>query len=154
MTATFLFLVNPELVYDPYPDWERWAPLIEKGASPVSRWNTGTRRHGMSPGDRGVIVRVGREPRGLVGTCVITSEITVGPHWNPEARSFEAGYVDIAMTSVFDLDDPVTLDELRQAAPGVVWTPRQSGTRVPDEAAEALWNILFPETGFLAAGSS
>ena len=151
MTATFLFLVNPELAYDPYPDWERWAPLIRAGQTPQSRWNTGTRRYGITPGDRGLIVRVGSEPRGLVGACEVVSEISVGAHWNPEARSLEAGYVDIAMKAVIDLDDPVTLDELRAAAPGVIWTPRQSGTRLPDEAAATIWNILFTETDIPAA---
>lgn len=144
--ATFLFLVNPELAYDPYPDWAAWAPLSAAGKKPASRWNTGMRRQGMAPGDRGLIVRVGRNPRGLVGACEITSEIYLGPHWNPEARSPETGYVDIAMTAVIDLDDPVTLDELRTLGPDTVWTPRQSGTRVPDNAGERIWNILFPET--------
>lgn len=147
LMATFLFLVNPELAYDPYPDWGRWEPLIAEGKFPSSTWNTGMRRQGIVPGDRGLIVKVGREPRGLVGACIITSEIYLGPHWNPEARSVETGYVDIEMREVIDLEDPVTLDELRTVAPHVLWTPRQSGTRVPDIEAETVWSILFDETG-------
>lgn len=153
MRPTFLFLVNPDLAYDPYPDWEVWEPRIARGEKPASRWNTGTRRQGISVGDRGLIVRVGREPRGLVGACEITSEIYLGPHWNPEARTIETGYVDIAMRAVVDLDDPMTLDELRTIAPGAIWTPRQSGTRLPDEAGQTIWNILVPETPADAAGA-
>lgn len=144
--AVFLFLVNPELAYDPHPDWAAWAPRIARGETPPSQWNTGMRRQGISPGDRGLIVKVGREPRGLVGACDIISEIYLGPHWNPEAKTMETGYVDIAMKELIDLDDPVSLEELRTIAPDVAWTPRQSGTRVADEAGERIWNILFPET--------
>lgn len=142
MTATFLFLVNPDLAYDPYPDWDAWAPLIARGERPLSRWNTGMRRQGIEPGDLGLIVRVGREPRGLVGACLTTSPIYCGPHWNPEARSVETGYVDIAMTAVIDLDNPISLDELRMIGPSVLWTPRQSGTRLADEVGEHVWSLL------------
>lgn len=150
--STFLLLVNPELVYNPYPDWALWGPRIARGERPESRWNTGMRRQGMTPGDHGLFIKVGREPRGLVGACEITSEIYVGPHWNPEARSLEAGYVDIAMSAVVGLDDPVTLDELRTIGPHVTWTPRQSGTRIPDEVGAEIWHILFPETGSAPGG--
>ena len=149
----FLFLVNPELAYDPYPDWESWRPRIEKGETPRTTWNTGTRRHGISAGDRGLIVKVGRNPRGLVGACEITSPIYLGPHWNPEARTRETGYVNIAMTSVIDLDDPITLDELRTISPEAVWTPRQSGTKLPPGAGERIWSILFPDSTPPPAGA-
>lgn len=143
--AYFLFLVNPNLAYDPYPDWRAWEPKIDKGKFPQSTWNTGNRRSGMAPGDRAFIVKVGEDPRGLVGACVLTSGIYLGPHWNPEARSVETGYVDIEMRAVMDLDDPLTLDELRTIGDFVQWTPRQSGTVIPDQVGDLLWSILFDE---------
>ena len=55
----FLFLVNPTLAYDPYPDWARWIPQLVAGQQISTTWNTGTRRRGIKPGDRGVVVKVG-----------------------------------------------------------------------------------------------
>lgn len=130
--STFLLLVNPELAYDPYPDWNEWSPKLS--TQPImTTWNTGSRRHGMEPGDRAIIVRVGSNPRGAVATAVITGNIWVGPHWNPEARRTKTGFVDIRISSLYDLDEPFPLSELRELAPSVQWTPQQSGTRLPDE---------------------
>lgn len=140
--SAFLFLVNPTKAYDPYPDWAAWAPLIADGEHPPTTWNTGTRRRGIVPGDLGLIIKVGVDPRGLVGLATVTSEIYVGPHWNPEARLLETGYVDLAMDDVLDLDDPLPLSLLRQLAPGVLWTPRQSGSQIPDDAAAAVLELL------------
>lgn len=142
----FLFLVNPTLAYDPYPDWLAWAPQLKRGQRPPTTWNTGTRRRGMRPGDRGFIIKTGVHPKGLVGACVLTSDIYVGPHWNPEARRAETGYVDIEMVKVIDLDDPVTLGELALVGPGVLWTPRQSGTAIPEDVGQGLWSTFVDET--------
>lgn len=136
--ATYLFLVNPTLAYNPYPDWAKWARLIRRGGRPATTWNTGNRRRGMAPGDRALIVKVGVEPRGLVAVGTLTSGIRVGPHWNPEARSPETGFVDLDIDVLIDLDRPIELDELALLAPGVRFTPRQSGTQVPEEAAASV----------------
>lgn len=143
--AYFLFLVNPNLAYNPYPDWAAWEPKIAHGTYPASRWNTGNRRTGITPGDRGFIVKVGSDPRGLVGACIVTSEIKLGPHWNPEARTAETGYVDIEMREVIDLEDPLSMTELKILGPSVQWAPRQSGTKLPDEVGDRLWSLIFDE---------
>ena len=140
--TSVLFLVNPALAYDPYPDWRVWAPAVDAGMTVRTTWNVGTRRGGMGPGDRGFIVKVGREPRGLVGAARITSGVWTGPHWNPEAARPETGYVDIDIVTLIDLDDPMTLDELRLIGPSVAWTPRQSGTRIDEDVADRLWEII------------
>lgn len=138
----FLFLVNPTLAYDPYPDWRDYEPLIASGIQPRSVWNTGTRRQGMTRGDRGLIVKVGQEPRGLVGLVTITSDIYEGPHWNPDAQRPVTGYVDIEFTDIIDLDDPLSLSDLAILGPGILWTPRQSGTKIPTEVGDRIWDMI------------
>lgn len=140
--TSVLFLVNPKCAYNPYPDWDRWIPLVHAGHRVESTWNVGTRKTGIGPGDRGFIIKVGQEPRGLVGAAVVTSNIWQGPHWNPEAKRPVTGYVDIDIHALCDLDDPVTLDELAVIGPSVLWTPRQSGTRIDDNVADHLWHIV------------
>lgn len=128
--ATFLFLVNPTRAYDPYPDWARWNHALAQGQRVRTTWNTGTRCRGMSAGDRALIVKVGVEPRGLVGIGYVDGPIVIGPHWNPDARSPETGFVDLELARLWPIDDPLPLEILQWRAPHVLWTPRQSGTSI------------------------
>lgn len=132
-----LFLVNPSKHYDPRADWARYASLISQGAAAELTWNTGTRRHGIHPGMRGIIVRVGEEPRGVIATVQATSEIWVGPHWNPDAKRHETGYVDLKVRALAEVDDPMPLELIREMAPQSRWTPRASGTFLAPDAANA-----------------
>ncbi|MDO4888609.1 MAG: hypothetical protein Q3979_07910 [Actinomycetaceae bacterium] len=141
----FLFLVNPRLHYDPYPDWQAWMPRIDEGETIPMEWNTGSRRSGMTDGDVALLVKLGQDPRGLVATGVITSDIYEGPHWNPDARSPVTGWVQLRFDRLFDLDDPVPLDVLRAIGPSVRWTARMSGTEVPIDVAREV--LSFVDTG-------
>ncbi|QOR46775.1 hypothetical protein INS90_05580 [Trueperella pecoris] len=136
--AAFLFLVNPALAYDPYPDWDRWVPALARGEKVTTTWNTGMRRRGMEAGDQALIVKVGAEPRGLVGVGAIAGPIFLGPHWNPEAGSPETGFVKLELTALWPLDEPFPLEVLRWRAPHVSWTPRQSGTRIDIDLGQLL----------------
>lgn len=140
--STFLFLVNPTLAYDPYPDWEAWEPRLARGENPRTTWNTGTRRRGMRAGDKALIARVGTHPKGVIATAEIASEIWVGPHWNPRARLPETGFVELLITAITPVDDPIGTDELAHIAPGVNFSPRQSGTAIPESAWRAVAEIL------------
>ena len=138
----FLFLVNPTLAYDPYPDWARWIPRLAAGETVSTTWNTGTRRRGVKPGDRGVVVKVGTHPKGAIGVATVTSEIWVGPHWNPEAKRTETGFVDIRLDALLPVDEPISLAELKLIAPHIRWTPRMSGTEIPMEAVLAVEELM------------
>lgn len=138
----FLFLVNPTLAYDPYPDWAAWEPMLARGERPRTRWNTGTRRRGMAAGDKALIARVGTHPKGVIGVGEIASEIWMGPHWNPQAARPATGFVDLLIDAIAPVDDPVSTAELALLAPGVNFGPRQSGTAIPDSAWWAVAEIF------------
>jgi len=138
----FLFLVNPGLHYNPYPDWERWLPRAEAGKTIRVEWNTGTRRRGMTPGDLAVMVKVGWHPKGAIALGRIASDIWVGPHWNPEAKRPETGFVDLDLTTLLPLDDPFPLANLKLLDPSVRWTPRMCGTEIPVTTAQNLAEIV------------
>lgn len=138
----FLFLVNPRLYYDPYPDWEKWLPQAEAGTPVRLEWNTGTRRHGMEPGDLAVMVKVGQHPKGAIALGTVESEIWVGPHWNPEAKRPVTGYVELELPDLLPLDDPFPLVDLKLLDSAVRWTPRMSGTEIPYETAVELGSII------------
>ena len=138
----FLFLVNPGLHYNPYPDWERWLPQVEAGGTVSVEWNTGTRRKGMEPGDLAVLVKVGWHPKGAIALGTVQSEIWIGPHWNPDAKRPDTGFVDLELTTLLPLDDPFPLADLKLLDPGVRWTPRMCGTEIPVETVRELERIV------------
>ncbi len=138
----FLFLVNPGLHYNPYPDWERWLPQVEAGGTVSVEWNTGTRRKGMEPGDLAVLVKVGWHPKGAIALGTVQSEIWIGPHWNPDAKRPDTGFVDLKLTALLPLDHPFPLAELKLLDLGVRWTPRMCGTEIPVETARELERIV------------
>lgn len=129
--CAFLFLVNPRLHYNPYPDWQRWLPLVRRGKSVELEWNTGSRRRGMKSGDLALMVKVGQDPRGLVAYGTVESEIYEAPHWNPDAAQPVTGWVSLCLTGMLDLDAPLPLSILKEVDSSVRWTPRMSGTRIP-----------------------
>ncbi|MGO1592366.1 MAG: hypothetical protein ACTH1Z_09950 [Ancrocorticia sp.] len=138
----FLFLVNPGLHYNPYPDWERWMPRVEAGGSVEVDWNTGTRRRGMEPGDLAVMVKVGWHPKGAIALGTIQSEIWIGPHWNPDAKRPDTGFVNLDLTTLLPLDDPFPLADLKLLDPTVRWTPRMCGTQISADTALKLGDIV------------
>ncbi len=141
----FLFLVNPKLHYDPYPDWAKWLPIVDGGGAIDMQWNTGSRRSGMEPGDLALLVKVGVAPRGLVALGKVTSTIYEGPHWNPDAARPVTGWVDIRLTALLDLDDPLPLSVLKEIGPGIRWTPRMSGVEVPIDVGEEVRGLVMAD---------
>lgn len=138
----FLFLVNPKLHYNPYPDWKKWLPMAKAGKAIELQWNTGSRRSGMESGDLALLVKVGVDPRGLVAIGDVTSSIYEGAHWNPDASRPTTGWVDIRLTVLLDLDMPLPLAILKEVGPGIRWTPRMSGTEVPLDVALAACDLV------------
>ncbi|MGO1594741.1 MAG: hypothetical protein ACTHW1_10700 [Ancrocorticia sp.] len=117
-------------------------PRVEAGGSVEVDWNTGTRRRGMEPGDLAVMVKVGWHPKGAIALGTIQSEIWIGPHWNPDAKRPDTGFVNLDLTTLLPLDDPFPLADLKLLDPTVRWTPRMCGTQISADTALKLGDIV------------
>ena len=110
----------------------------DKGA----RWSVVN--HGIKAGDRVFIVRVGTEPKGLVGSGNATSSVYEAPHFSGE-QGKTGHYVDIEWDALIDpsVKAPLSLEELKQnVSPDYKWTPQSSGVVIPKnvrEKLEAAW---------------
>lgn len=137
---TYLFVWNPKRW-----TWDTLEEDIEEvnetGNCPES-WSCGVNKS-ISKGDRSFLIRVGAEPKGIMGAGFVTSKPFIDRHWSGEDR--EAFYVDINFETLLNPEkEPIlTLDLLktgRLAAQN--WTPQASGISIRPELVdelEALW---------------
>jgi 5-methylcytosine-specific restriction protein A len=142
--ATYLLTWNPTGF-----DWKDLqldvAEVRTKGWCP-GRWSCGSTRR-IRPGDRLFLMRLGQEPRGIIGSGTAVSSPYEYEHWDAESTSDTALYVDLRFDTLIDTESQpeAMLDwqTLRNEIPlPHRWTPQGSGVEIPPlEAArlEELW---------------
>lgn len=119
---TYLLTWNPKLT--PAPKLQTW-----------TNWSTG---HNLSieHGDRLFLMKLGVEPRGIVGSAWATSSVWLDRHWR--TRQGKASYVDLTPEALAKDDSSVlSLDKLKRVG-GFARTPRAGGIRIPDDIAKEL----------------
>lgn len=107
------------------------------------RWSIGNRKL-IGSGARFFLIRLGVEPRGLVGSGWTTSEPVSASHWDVEKarHGAEARYVDVCFDTLREMP-LVSMEELaRPPFRDFHWSTQMSGVSVPQriaDALEALW---------------
>ena len=108
----------------------------------ASDWTLGGRRH-VEAGDRLYLMRLGPEPdlvtvRGIVAVGTSLARPVQGPHW--DYLKLAAGYASWRVPCVWERVQPYGAPLLRQmrlrnAFPGVCFSPQASGMRLPEDVA-------------------
>lgn len=127
---------------------------VEAGKYPM-RWSVGNVKN-IAIGDRVFVIRLGLDPRGIVGAGWATSRPYPFKHWNPEraAKGEMTNSIEINLEHM--QKEPVVAQELLRNHPalhGFQWSTQMSGVSIPDDVAEGLetlWAGLVPlrDTGF------
>lgn len=154
--ATFLFAWNPK-------KWE-WSEdqlrqqilRVATTGSAEDRWSCGNRRD-LPAGSRFFLIRLGTEPKGIVGSGQTESEPELRPHWNAALARLgkEALYVDLRF-DFLSKEPPIPWDELQEPPySDVSWGIQASGVLLSERVSdglEQLWtrrisgaDPLFPE---------
>ena len=139
--STYLLLWNPK-------KWE-WTSLendietIEATGRSSQRWSCGVTKS-IQPGDRIFLLRVGQEPKGIMGAGFAFSSPFYDKHWSGESR--DALYVDVDFGVLLNADiDPILLVENLEN--GLLdeqnWHPQASGTSVKPDFTEVLEEVWF-----------
>lgn len=140
MTANaFLLTYNPKYWFWPTADRTLAAKNIARGHLAPDRWNAGSRKTGIFKGDLVFVLQQGHGQRGLIAQGQATSQIYQAPHWDGIAGHV-GNYVDVNWTGV-TLNPYVHTEELRMALPYVNWSPRQSGSQVPQHSVSGLHTL-------------
>jgi len=137
--ATYLFTWNPARW-----DWtylqDSIAEVKENGYC-SERWSCGVTKK-IRTDDRAFLMKLGEEPRGIVASGWIASDIYEDKHWNQdkEAKGKTALYVDLDWDTLLDPDIGIFprawLDSGIYAK--MRWEPQASGIRILDDVAEQL----------------
>lgn len=140
---TYLFTWNPN-------KWD-WSELEDNIQDLKSigyferRWSCGNSKR-IKKGDRVFLIRLGKEPKGIMGSGYAKSTFYTAPHWDGSSGK-TANYIniefDILLNPVKDkLLDYDSLAEIDQN--GIQqWAPQQSGISIKDEVLESLESNWF-----------
>lgn len=128
--------------------------IAERGFA-MHTWSCGSARR-IREGDRAFLIRLGVEPKGIVGAGTIARERYEEPHFDPEraAAGVLSGQIDVRFDTLLDpaRQPPLPREFLRTTAPfsAMHWDTRMSGVRIPDPVAVALeveWAALLGSIG-------
>ena len=145
---TYLLTWNPKRWKWPNLESDVAALVCGRAAS-ENRWSTGNTRS-IEPGDRLFLLKLGVEPRGIMGSGFAETRPTEEPHWDEERRS--TGAMALRVRVRFDRlvtpDAVIPIDLLKQSGLSAMnWSPQARGISVPDELApllEDVWSKHFP----------
>jgi 5-methylcytosine-specific restriction protein A len=137
---TYLYTWNPRL-------WS-WVDLgdavsrVANDGAYYTQWSCGITKR-IKPRDRFLLMRLGVEPKGIVGGGYIQSSPHPRLHWD-EAKAAGGKKIlgtDVTFTSL-DYTPAISHVELGQLYPDVNWTPQASGTTLDDQVAREILKRL------------
>jgi 5-methylcytosine-specific restriction enzyme A len=141
---TFLFTWNP-VKFD-WGDINANIEEIEKSGYTMLHWANISYRN-VKPGDRAFLMRLGEEPKGIIGSGVIKDGAIPGRHWSGDNKV--RYYAKIKFDTILhpDMEPLLSLKFLRSGKLGKFnWTPQASGIEIPaayvDELETAWFNFL------------
>lgn len=137
---TFLYTWNPK-------NWD-WYDLqgdiyrVNNNEFFHSYWSCGVTKR-ISIGDRFFILRLGVEPKGIIGCGYIYSEPYPLLHWDKEKakKGITNLRTDIMFTAL-STNPLIPLSYLQNKYPSSIWTPQASGTSIHPEIAEELFSYI------------
>jgi len=143
--STYLLGWNPSRW--PWGEFQDELAQMRRAGSLASAWSVGN--HHIVPGDRLFLIRLGVEPRGIVGSGRATSQTFTDKHWDQDraAEGKTATYVELMFDSLYK-EPPLPVSALGLAPlGGFRWGIQMSGVSIPEEIAEALEEAWASATG-------
>jgi 5-methylcytosine-specific restriction protein A len=140
MTTTYLLSWNPNKWK--WRGFEAAAAKVSGGIPRRDFWTCGNTKR-IRRGDRFLLIRLGSEPRGIIGGGRILSEPREVAHWDHSRK--ERGVAALGTDIVFDylsVRPVVPMDELKSEYQDVWWTPQNSGMIVPVSVADEIFRLL------------
>lgn len=102
-------------------------------------WSCGNTKK-IEIGDIFFLLRLGENPKGIIGCGYITSRPYLFPHWDAakEVEGKTALRTDLLFKALSD-QPIISLQELQRRYPGYKWTPEASGLSVPEPISSELF---------------
>lgn len=137
---TYLFTMNPTRWY--WDDLDHTIDLIRKRGHVSESWSAASHKK-IQPGDRAFLMRLGVEPRGIIGSGFVTSEPYLAPPCSGENKLRYRVKIDFEVLLNPDREPILSFELLKLGnLEHVNWSPRSSGIEIPPKHVyelEALW---------------
>lgn len=138
---SFLFSWNPKKY--PWHSLSKDVRTCRKYGRLKDTWSCAAHKL-IQPGDRAFLVRVGADPKGIMGAGYISSYPFLAPHWNDESKMVYRVNIDFEVLFDTGHEPILTLDALKfKSRVRQVWTPQSSGILIKKELVgelEAMWD--------------
>lgn len=135
----------PSYIYSWNPKKWNWADQDEcidcvSSGEPFERyWSCGNTKK-ISIGDRFVLIKLGEEPKGIIGCGYVTSDTYELPHWDEEKASEgrNALRTDIAFIAL-QKEPILTQEQLKKLFPEYNWSPQVGGLSIPENITDYIF---------------
>ncbi len=141
--ATYLLIWNPK--FYKWDGLEEDIRDLERSGVLQGDWSTG-RRKNIQKGDRLFLIRLGKEPRGIVASGMAVSGVFEDATWDEERPQKIARYVPLHFDTILNADvgDVLALEALKihPILGQHRWEQQISGTHIPEPVAielELVW---------------
>lgn len=142
----FLYTWHPKRWY--WSDLQTAIYQINNGEQYDMCWSCGNTKR-MNIGDLFFLMRLGLEPKGIIGCGYITSQPYLSEHWDEEQaiKGKESLRTDLLFKTLSE--EPIfSLDYLKTNYPNFHWTPQASGISIQESIALDLFSKIQLESTF------
>lgn len=108
----------------------------------IRRWSVGVSKN-IKQGDRLFLIRLGSEPKGIIGSGWADSNVFEDGHWNEEKyeNGETANYVDVRFDILLNPETKLIFQRKELNRLGKMhWDAQSSGTKIPEDVADRLEN--------------
>ena len=138
---TFLFAWNPKKWN--WTTLDEDISLIESTGRATIKWSVQSHKK-IKPGDRAFLMRLGKEPKGIMAAGFVSTPPFLAPHWRDEDKLVNRVLIDFEVILNPDIDPLLNLDLLEVGdLASVNWTPQSSGIEIDTQATDELEAIWF-----------
>lgn len=150
--ATYLLTWNS----DPEVWWgnNKHIAEIKRTGFVRGNWSSG-KRNTIRKGDRLFLMKLRKNPRGIIASGIAESASYVRDHWEPELAKAgkEANYVDIRFDVIREVDKVFPIEVLKadKILKKMNWSPMASGIRIEQDVAaelEVQWSRFVKKPGY------
>ncbi|RVU85947.1 HNH endonuclease [Leucothrix sargassi] len=135
-------------LYTWIPNKWKWLDLqeaiykVNNGEDYDTSWSCGNTKRILT-GDKFLLMRLGVEPKGIVGCGYVSSALYDLPHWDESKadNGKTASRTDVLFKSLSE-KPLISLELLQQRYPAYRWTPQMGGVSVPDEIATEIFSEI------------
>ncbi|EGR2895096.1 HNH endonuclease [Vibrio parahaemolyticus] len=137
---SYLFTWNPSRWT--WYDQKEAIVAVNSGECYQEMWSSG-RRKNIDIGEKFYMMRLGVEPKGIIGCGYVITRPELLEHWNPtKAKEKKKTLRALLDFTVISSEPIISLAELEKKYPDLKWTPESGGIFIPSDYSRAICKTI------------